>query len=78
MPVIKITGNPRTYQRMKENIDINAGTVITGEKSLQEVGEEIYQEILAVASAASWQRPKCSATTNSSALHACREGRLRS
>ena len=50
MPVIKITGNPRTYQRMKENIDINAGAVITGEKSLQEVGEEIYQEILAVAS----------------------------
>jgi altronate dehydratase large subunit len=50
VPVIKITGNPRTFQRMKENIDINAGTVITGEKSLQEVGEEIYQEILAVAS----------------------------
>jgi len=50
VPVIKITGNPRTYERMKENIDINAGTVITGEKSLQEVGEEIYQEILAVAS----------------------------
>ena len=44
------TGNPRTYQRMKENIDINAGAVITGEKSLQEMGEEIYQEILAVAS----------------------------
>lgn len=50
VPVIKITGNPRTYERMKENIDINAGAVITGEKSLQEVGEEIYQEILAVAS----------------------------
>jgi len=50
VPVIKITGNPRTYERMKENIDINAGTVITGEKSLQQVGEEIYQEILKVAS----------------------------
>jgi altronate dehydratase large subunit len=50
VPVIKITGNPRTYQRMKENLDINAGTIMTGEKSLQEVGEEIYQEILAVAS----------------------------
>ncbi len=50
LPVIKITGNPRTYERMKENIDINAGAVVTGEKSLQEVGEEIYQEILAVAS----------------------------
>jgi altronate dehydratase large subunit len=50
VPVIKITGNPRTFERMKENIDINAGTIITGEKSLQEVGEEIYREILAVAS----------------------------
>lgn len=50
VPVIKITGNPRTYERMQANIDVNAGAVITGEKSLQEVGEEIYQEILAVAS----------------------------
>jgi altronate dehydratase large subunit len=50
VPVIKITGNPHTYERMKENIDVNAGLVITGEKSLQETGEEIYQEILAVAS----------------------------
>ena len=50
VPVIKITGNPRTYERMKENIDINAGVVISGEKSLQDMGEEIYQEILAVAS----------------------------
>jgi altronate dehydratase large subunit len=50
VPVLKITGNPRTYKRMIENIDINAGAVITGEKSLQQVGEEIYQEILAVAS----------------------------
>lgn len=50
VPVIKITGNPRTYARMSENLDINAGTVITGEKTLQQVGEEIYQEILAQAS----------------------------
>jgi len=50
VPVIKITGNPRTYSLMKENIDINAGTVITGEQTLREAGETIYQEILAVAS----------------------------
>lgn len=50
VPVIKITGNPHTYERMKENIDINAGAVLTGEKSLQQAGEEIYREILAVAS----------------------------
>jgi altronate dehydratase large subunit len=50
VPVIKITGNPHTYERMKENIDINAGAVMTGDKTLQQVGEEIYQEILSVAS----------------------------
>lgn len=50
IPVIKITGNPKTYQTMKENIDINAGAVLTGEKSLQQMGEEIYREILEVAS----------------------------
>ena len=50
VPVIKITGNPRTYQRMKENLDINAGAVITGEITLQQAGEQIYREILAVAS----------------------------
>jgi altronate dehydratase large subunit len=50
VPVIKITGNPRTYERMMENMDINAGAVITGTRTLQQVGEEIYNEILAVAS----------------------------
>lgn len=50
VPVIKITGNPKTYDKMKENIDINAGKVLLGEKTLQEMGEEIYQEILDVAS----------------------------
>jgi altronate dehydratase large subunit len=50
VPVIKITGNPRTFERMRENIDINAGQVLTGTRTLQQMGEEIYQEILEVAS----------------------------
>lgn len=50
IPVIKITGNHDTYNKMKENIDINAGTVMTGERKLNEVGEYIYKEILEVAS----------------------------
>ena len=50
VPVVKITGNPRTYGKMKENVDINAGSVLTGEKTLQQVGEEIYRELLAMAS----------------------------
>ncbi|WP_018922062.1 UxaA family hydrolase [Salsuginibacillus kocurii] len=50
VPVLKITGNSKTYQRMKENIDINVGRVIDGEASLEQLGEEIYQEIIEVAS----------------------------
>ncbi|MFC0272086.1 UxaA family hydrolase [Metabacillus herbersteinensis] len=50
VPVIKITGNPKTYGRMKENIDINAGEVLLGNRTLEQMGEEIYQDILEVAS----------------------------
>lgn len=50
VPVIKITGNPMTFHRMEENIDINAGEVMAGTKTLQQMGEEIYREILEVAS----------------------------
>ncbi|GAB7056721.1 MULTISPECIES: UxaA family hydrolase [unclassified Paenibacillus] len=50
VPVLKITGNPKTYEKMKENIDINAGEVLLGKKTLQQMGEEIYREILEVAS----------------------------
>ncbi len=48
-PVIKITGNSGSYRRLSDNIDINVGTVMDGEKTLEEAGEEIFQEVLAVA-----------------------------
>jgi altronate dehydratase large subunit len=48
-PVIKVTGNPETYRKMRDNIDINASKVFEG-KSLEEVAEEIFNEILEVAS----------------------------
>lgn len=49
-PVIKITGNPHTYERMKDNIDINAGTIILGKESIKRVGKTIFRQIMAVAS----------------------------
>ena len=42
MPVLKICGNPVTYQRLQHDMDINAGRIITGEKSIEEVGEEAF------------------------------------
>ena len=35
-PVIKVTGNPETYAKMTDNIDINAGRVITEGKTPQD------------------------------------------
>lgn len=48
-PVIKVTGNPMTYENMKDNIDINAGTIVEGDQSLKDVREEIFDEIVKVA-----------------------------
>lgn len=50
MPVVKICGNPITYERMIDDMDINAGKVITGEKSVEEVGEEAFEFMLKVLS----------------------------
>jgi altronate dehydratase large subunit len=47
-PVIKVTGNPKTYERMANNMDVNASTVIDGE-SLETVGARVYEKLLAVA-----------------------------
>ena len=49
-PVIKVCANPETYTRMQDDMDVNAGRIILGEASLEQVGEEIYQETLRVAS----------------------------
>lgn len=48
MPVIKICGNPNTYQRMENDMDLNAGLIITGEKSIEQVGEEAFAKMLRV------------------------------
>lgn len=45
VPVIKVCGNPQTYARMSENMDVNAGAIITGERTLADVGEEIFARI---------------------------------
>ncbi len=49
-PVIKITGNAQTYQKMKANIDVDTSPVITKEKTLQQMGQEIFDLVLKVAS----------------------------
>jgi len=48
-PVIKVTGNPETYQRMSEDMDVNAGTIILGQETIAQVGQRIYDLCLRVA-----------------------------
>ena len=49
-PFIKVTGNYETYRRMSQDMDINAGTIITGEESIESVGRRIFNEMIEVAS----------------------------
>lgn len=48
IPVIKITGNKQTYEKMLDNMDLDMSAVITGEKSINECGETILQELIDV------------------------------
>ena len=49
-PIIKVTGNPETFRKMEDNMDINAGAIFEENKTIPEVGEEIFEEIIRVAS----------------------------
>ncbi len=48
-PTIKVSTNTPMYQRMIDDMDLNAGEVLLG-RPLADVGQEIFEEILAVAS----------------------------
>ncbi|GMV97495.1 MAG: UxaA family hydrolase [Phycisphaerae bacterium] len=51
-PLIKVTGNGGTYERMKDDMDFNAGRVLTGELTLQQAGEELLALVVRVAGGA--------------------------
>ena len=51
-PVIKICANPETYERMSEDMDVDAGRVLTGAATLEEVGAEICERTAEVAAGA--------------------------
>ena len=48
-PVIKVCANPETYRRMSEDMDVDAGRILEGRASLDEVGREILDLSLSVA-----------------------------
>lgn len=51
-PVIKITGNPETFEKMPDNIDINAGRIISEGAAVEQLGEELFEMMLDVCNGA--------------------------
>ena len=49
-PVIKVTGNAQTFRCMRDDMDLDASTIIDGAETVQQVGERIYTLTLRVAS----------------------------
>jgi len=49
-PVIKIATNTSIFEKMDDNIDLNAGTIIDGTETIESVGNRIFEEIIEVCS----------------------------
>jgi altronate hydrolase len=49
-PSLKLGTNTALWKRQEEDIDLNCGTILDGEKSVDELGQEIFELMLATAS----------------------------
>ena len=50
LPTLKIGSNTPLYLRQEDDIDLNAGTVVDGTQSLEEVGRDIFEALIQTAS----------------------------
>jgi altronate hydrolase len=48
-PIIKVCSNPETFRRMRDDMDVDAGSVVEGRASLTGVADEIMTQIAAIA-----------------------------
>jgi altronate hydrolase len=49
-PVVKVSSNTQMAEKMSDIIDIDTGGIITGEKSIDEMADEMLEFIINVAS----------------------------
>ncbi len=49
-PCIKVATNTPLYNWMRDDMDINAGTILDGSETVEQVGRRIFEKVLAVAS----------------------------
>lgn len=50
VPVVKLSSNSTLYNKMNDIIDINTGTIIEGEETIEQAGERILDYVIQVAS----------------------------
>ncbi|MSR61961.1 MAG: altronate dehydratase [Planctomycetes bacterium] len=48
-PVIKLASNTPIFERMGRDLDLNAGTIIDGTETIEQVGRRVFERIRAVA-----------------------------
>ena len=61
-PSIKLATNTPLFERMDDDMDVNCGTIVDGEETVQECGQRIFELILADRVRAS--RPRAKASTS--------------
>jgi altronate hydrolase len=49
-PSIKLAGSTGIFERMPDDMDLNAGTILDGSETVEQVGQRIFERIIAVAS----------------------------
>ena len=57
-PCLKLATNSALWQRQEEDMDINCGEIIDGKASIQEMGQRIFELVLATASGAASKSEK--------------------
>lgn len=50
VPVMKVTGNPKTARVMADDIDVDVSGIITAGETIEDAGERLFNEIVEVAS----------------------------
>lgn len=48
-PVLKVTANKDTFDKMRDNIDLYFGEVLEGERSINDLGDEMLEQVIRVA-----------------------------
>ena len=48
-PVLKLTSNTPSFERMKHDLDLDAGTIITGTETIEQVGRRVFEHVVKTA-----------------------------